>query len=1092
MGKGKNKGKGKKLEDQGAGAGGREEHPPTQPEQKQDEKSPKEHGVTQPQPGPSGDPGAVVKREIKSEQGPASVTTGQQQGEVGQQPRGGGQQQAGWGGQQPRGGDQRPRGEGQQQVGWGGQQQAGWGGQQPRGEDQRPRGEGQQQAGWGGQQQAGWGGQLPRGGGQQPRGGGQQPRGGGQQPRGGGRQPQQSGAGQQLWWQGQQSEWRGQQPRQEGYQQQRGSEQARRQQDDRPPPGKAVESKFETLSVSSTSSEKSKMSSKTQTPIKGVLADFNLRTTPPDPKNWCGQNGTQHPIEANYVKIIMDKMRKVAYQYDVQFNLERPTRFRPVAFEQLRTQVLSANAGQRGNFLIAFDGKNIAYSAVKVPPNFLGVEHVVQFIDGETNANKEIKITMKEARDLEIDLMALKNYHNTGIGEKPLRALQCIDVVLRTPISPPSRKSKQAGRAFYTKPTDPKDLGDQFDLWLGLYQSATLGDSPMLNIDVAHKGFPRDSTLQDVYLNLNRNFDQADSYIRNLNIIYTPPACMNGACKLYKANGLAEPANRKTFINDETQTSMTIEEYYRSKNYSLRNPDFPCVSVGTVRRIYLPIELCKVQRGQNIRARAGPDQTRALIGHAATSTTIRKSKIFEMFNSFRHNANDVMQGFRLSLDSEFIKVIARNIQPPTIQYKENSIMPQKGSWRADRSKYLQPAPLQKFGILITTRANDGAVVEFAKKIINEARKNDMDVQDKYELSKALQVRSIREKLQKLKKAGCSIVFVIIDSFADTYSKVKQIAEIDLKIVTQCVKWVTVQKKMDQSTIANIFLKVNAKLNGVNHMLRPSMEIKFIKNTAVMLLGADVTHPSPDQSHIPSVVGVVASHDVNAFQYNACWRLQDAKKEMIEDMENIVLEQLHFFNRKRNQFPTHIIYYRDGVSDGQFKQLEEIELSAINRAFARVKPNYKPKLTCLVVQKRHHTRFFPPVPSDIVHPRDRNQNVLPGTVVDTTITHPGEKQFFLVSHESIQGTAKPSKYCVIRDDNNFDPDSLQAVTYALCHMFTRCNRAVSYPAPAYYAHLMAARGRVLIDGVRLDMSRLAEEYRRRCIDTIKVSNPMFFV
>ncbi|CAD7081278.1 unnamed protein product [Hermetia illucens] len=935
MGKGKNKGKGKKLEDQGAGAGGREEHPPTQPEQKQDEKSPKQHGVTQPQPGPSGDPGAVVKREIKSEQGPASVTTGQQQGEVGQQPRGGGQQQAGWGGQQPRGGDQRPRGEGQQQVGWGGQQQAGWGGQQPRGEDQRPRGEGQQQAGWGGQ--------LPRGGGQQPRGGGQEPRGGGQQPRGGGRQPQQSGAGQQSWWQGQKSEWRGQQPRQEGYQQQRGSEQARRQQDDRPPPGKAVESKFETLSVSSTSSEKSKTSSKTQTPIKGVLADFNLRTTPPDPKNfkWCGKNGTQHPIEANYVKIIMDKMPKVAYQYDVQFNLERPTRFRPVAFEQLRTQVLSANAGQRGSFPIAFDGKNIAYSAVKVPPNFLGVEHVVQFIDGETTANKEIKITMKEARDLEIDLMALKNYHNTGIGEKPLRALQCIDVVLRPP---PSRKSKQAGRAFYTKPTHPEKLGDLFELWLGLYQSATLGDSPMLNIDVAHKGFPRNLTLEDVYLKLKSNFDQANSYIRNLNIIYTPPACMNGAY------------------------------------------------------------------------------------------------------------------------SEFIKVIARNIQPPTIQYKENSIMPQKGSWRADRSKYLQPAPLQKFGILITTRANDGAVVEFAKKIINEARKNDMDVQDKYELSKALQVRSIREKLQKLKKAGCSIVFVIIDSFGDTYSKVKQIAEIDLKIVTQCVKWVTVQKKMNQSTIANIFLKVNAKLNGVNHMLRPSMEIQFIKNTAVMLLGADVTHPSPDQSHIPSVVGVVASHDNNCF----------------------------FFNRKRNQFPTHIIYYRDGVSDGQFKQLEEIELSAINRAFARVKPNYKPKLTCLVVQKRHHTRFFPPVPSDIVHPRDSNQNVLPGTVVDTTITHPGEKQFFLVSHESIQGTAKPSKYCVIRDDNNFDPDSLQAVTYALCHMFTRCNRAVSYPAPAYYAHLMAARGRVLIDGVRLDMSRLAEEYRTRCIDTIRESNPMFFV
>ncbi|CAD7081274.1 unnamed protein product [Hermetia illucens] len=51
MGKGKNKGKGKKQEDQGAGAGGGGGRPPTQPEQKQDEKPPKKHDATRPVPG---------------------------------------------------------------------------------------------------------------------------------------------------------------------------------------------------------------------------------------------------------------------------------------------------------------------------------------------------------------------------------------------------------------------------------------------------------------------------------------------------------------------------------------------------------------------------------------------------------------------------------------------------------------------------------------------------------------------------------------------------------------------------------------------------------------------------------------------------------------------------------------------------------------------------------------------------------------------------------------------------------------------------------------------------------------------------------
>lgn len=55
------------------------------------------------------------------------------------------------------------------------------------------------------------------------------------------------------------------------------------------------------------------------------------------------------------------------------------------------------------------------------------------------------------------------------------------------------------------------------------------------------------------------------------------------------------------------------------------------------------------------------------------------------------------------------------------------------------------------------------------------------------------------------------------------------------------------------------------------------------------------------------------------------------------------------------------------------------------------------VTLVVVQKRHHTRFFP-------HKRDgdgRNNNVPAGTLVDTVITHPTEVDFYLVSHQSIQ-------------------------------------------------------------------------------------------
>lgn len=59
--------------------------------------------------------------------------------------------------------------------------------------------------------------------------------------------------------------------------------------------------------------------------------------------------------------------------------------------------------------------------------------------------------------------------------------------------------------------------------------------------------------------------------------------------------------------------------------------------------------------------------------------------------------------------------------------------------------------------------------------------------------------------------------------------------------------------------------------------------------------------------------------------------------------------------------------------------------------------YAPPITLIVVQKRHQTRIFAANPVDT----DRSGNVPPGTVVDTTICHPFEYDFFLNAHAGIQ-------------------------------------------------------------------------------------------
>lgn len=213
-----------------------------------------------------------------------------------------------------------------------------------------------------------------------------------------------------------------------------------------------------------------------------------------------------------------------------------------------------------------------------------------------------------------------------------------------------------------------------------------------------------------------------------------------------------------------------------------------------------------------------------------------------------------------------------------------------------------------------------------------------------------------------------------------------------------------------------------------------------------------------------MVGVAASHDRNAFTYNIGWRLQGPRVEIIEDFEDIIYEQLKFYKEKNNFLPTKLIYYRDGVSEGQFQQVMSIEKVAMDRACHKFGDAYAKsvKKTIIIVQKRHHTRFFPGK-TGIGKEDRKNNNVPAGTIVDTEITHPNENHFFLVSHQSIQGVAKPTKYCILLDESKFSIDDIQGFSYNLCHLFTRCNRAVSYPAPTYYAHLAAYRGRVYIEG-----------------------------
>lgn len=138
---------------------------------------------------------------------------------------------------------------------------------------------------------------------------------------------------------------------------------------------------------------------------------------------------------------------------------------------------------------------------------------------------------------------------------------------------------------------------------------------------------------------------------------------------------------------------------------------------------------------------------------------------------------------------------------------------------------------------------------------------------------------------------------------------------------------------------------------------------------------------------------------------------------------------NFEKKQNNQAPKRILFFRDGVSEGQFKQVLEKELPLIRgprpafsvevyrlliqySSAACKELNINPKITVIIVGKRHHVRFFP---SPGV--ADRSGNCPAGTVVDTEVVHPTEFDFYLQSHGGLLGTSRPAHYSVLSDENN---------------------------------------------------------------------------
>jgi hypothetical protein len=97
----------------------------------------------------------------------------------------------------------------------------------------------------------------------------------------------------------------------------------------------------------------------------------------------------------------------------------------------------------------------------------------------------------------------------------------------------------------------------------------------------------------------------------------------------------------------------------------------------------------------------------------------------------------------------------------------------------------------------------------------------------------------------------------------------------------------------------------------------SMTPSQIFNEPVIFLGADVTHPPAGDQRKPSIAAVVGSMDAHPSRYAATVRVQQHRQENIQELSSMVRDLLIQFYKSTRFKPNRMVFFRDGVSEGQF-------------------------------------------------------------------------------------------------------------------------------------------------------------------------------
>ena len=276
-----------------------------------------------------------------------------------------------------------------------------------------------------------------------------------------------------------------------------------------------------------------------------------------------------------------------------------------------------------------------------------------------------------------------------------------------------------------------------------------------------------------------------------------------------------------------------------------------------------------------------------------------------------------------------------------------------------------------------------------------------------------------------------------------YTEIKKLLIKDRPVPSQVVLIKTILAGKGLRSICNkILIQICAKIGGIPWTIS---NLPYT-DKPTMMVGIDVYHKTTNQKK-HSILAFCATVDRYFTKYWTTVRVQEAGQEIGTQLQSAMTDALADFLEVNRIMPAVIIVFRDGVSDSQRKSIEDLEVSALRNA---LKP--ETKLIFICVNKRINARFYL---GDNLRKNLPLSNPPQGTLVETKVCT--EKDFYLISQKTNQGTASPSHFYILVNDTEGEPDSkakIQSLCYKMCYLYFNWVGSIKIPAPIQYAHKLS--------------------------------------